>query len=168
MQLLQIPENIKPFVKDIFFIESKEHNKSHSYPFYADGFPGIIYANPSNPFYLKPRNKELSDFYLYGQTIEPISLDTVGAFQMIVMRLYPFTVRILLDINPKVLNDDCFNLFDVKGIDTHFTFNKLRQTNDKNKIVNILADYFYELMENTLIRIDNRIQLAINFILNSN
>lgn len=168
MQQLPVPESVEPFVKDIYLIESDEINKAHSFPFYADGFPGIIYSKSTHPFYLQPRNKKLSDFYLYGQTIEPISLDTKGSFHLVGMRLYPFTVRILLGIDPKALNDDCFNLLLVDGIDTQLTLGKLQQTDNKSDIVDILAGYFHELLGNASINLNYKIQIAINLILNSN
>ncbi|MBL4755982.1 MAG: helix-turn-helix transcriptional regulator [Flavobacteriales bacterium] len=168
MQQLPIPRSLEPFVKDIYLLESDKENTDHKFPFYADGFPGIIYSRSSNPFYLQPKNIELSDFYLYGQTIEPISLRTEGAFHLVGMRLYPFTVRILLGIDPKVLNDDCFDLILVDGVDTQLTLDKLRQTDDSSNIVDILTNYFHELLENESISADWRIQLAINLILNSN
>ena len=149
-------------------MESDETNAEHKLPFYADGFPGIIYSRSGNPFYLQPRHKKLSDFYLYGQTIEPISLDVKGAYRLVCIRLYPFAVRILLGVNPKVLNDDCYDLMLVKNIDTRTTVEKLRHTEDENDIVKILANYFTELLQYASINPDYRIKLAINLILKSN
>jgi len=168
MKQLPIPKSLEPFVKDIFFLESDEINTEKKFPFYADGFPGIIYSKSSNPFYLQPRNKKLSDFYLYGQTIEPISLDIKGAFQFVCIRMYPFAVRILLGVDPKALNDDCFDLMFVENIDTQGTVEKLRQTEDRNDMVEILADYFIELLQNASINPDYRIKLATNLILKTN
>lgn len=168
MKQLPIPKSLEPFVKDIFLLESVEINIEKKFPFYADGFPGIIYSKSTNPFYLQPRNKKLSDFYLYGQTIEPISLDVIGAFRLVCIRLYPFTVRILLGVDPKVLNDDCYDLMLVENIDTQRTLEKLRQTEEESNIVEILADYFTELLQNASINPDYRIKLAINLILKSN
>jgi AraC-like DNA-binding protein len=168
MQQIPVPRSLEPFLKDIYVLESDDANKENRFPFYADGFPGIIYSESTNPFYLQPRNKKLPDFYLYGQTIEPISLDTKGAFHLVGMRLYPFTVRILLGIDSKVLNDDCFDLMLVDGVDTQLTLDKLKQTDDSSNIVDILTNYFHELLENVSINADLRIQLAINLILNSN
>jgi AraC-like DNA-binding protein len=168
MQILPIHKRLNPFAKDILFFESNEIDTEKKLPFYADGFPGIIYSKSINPFYLQPRNKELPDFYLYGHTIEPISLDIIGAFQLFVIRLYPFAVRILLGVDPKVLNDDCYDLMLVENIDTPRTLEKLRQTDDRKDTVKILADYFNELLKNASINPDYRIKLATNLILKTN
>ncbi len=165
MKLLPVPESIKPFVKDIFMLESDEEDKVNDYPFYADGFPGIIYSNSTNPFYLHPGNKKLSDFYLYGQTIEPITLSTKGPFRLYCMRLFPFAARILLGVDPKLLNDDCYDLKLVENINTDETLEKLFQTDDVNSVLEVLADYFNELLQEASFNPDYRIKLAINLIL---
>ncbi len=168
MKLLPAHKSIEPFVKDIFLLESDEKNSEKKFPFYADGFPGIIYSKSTNPFYLQPRNKKLSDFYLYGQTLEPISLDIKGAFQLVCMRMFPFAVRILLGVDAKVLNDDCYDLKLVENVDTQRTLIKLRETEEESELVEILADYFNELLQNASLNPDYRIKLAINLILKTN
>jgi len=165
---LPIHKSFEPFVKDIFLLESDEENTENNFPFYADGFAGIIYSKSTNPFYLQPRNKKLSDFYLYGQTIEPISLNVKGAFQLICMRMYPFAVRILLGVDAKILNDDCYDLMLVENVDTQGTLEKLRQTEDPGNIVEILAEYFIELLEIASLNPDYRIKLATNLIIKTN
>ncbi len=167
MQQFPMHKTIAPFGKDIYFLEDNAPDIEKKFPFYADGFAGIIYCKSKYPFYQQPMNKKLSDFYLYGQTIEPITLDTRGEFQMVIIRLYPFAVRILLGIDPKVLNDDCFDLELAENVNTQLTLDKLSQTTDKDEIIEVLAGYFNELLENASINPDNRIKLAINLILNS-
>jgi AraC-like DNA-binding protein len=160
-------KSIEPFGKDIFVLEMDEPDTEKKLPFYADGFAGIIYSKSANPFYQQPKGKQLSDFYLYGQTVEPITLDVKGAFKLICIRLYPFAVRILLGVDPKVLKDDCYDLRLVENIDTQYTLEKLDQLQDWDEIVEILADYFNELLKNASINPDYRIKLAINLILKS-
>jgi len=111
-------KSIEPFGKDIFVLEMDEPDTEKKLPFYADGFAGIVYSKSDNPFYQQPKGKKLSDFYLCGQTVEPITLDVNGAFKLICIRLYPFAVRILLGIDPKVLKDDCYDLRLVENVDT--------------------------------------------------
>ena len=168
MQRLPVHKSLEPFVKEIIFLESDEINTEKNFPFYADGFAGIAYSKSTNPFYLQPRNKKLSDFYLFGQTIEPISLDIKGVFKLVVLRLYPFAVRILLGVDPKALNDDCYDLLLIENVDTQSTLEKLRKTEDNNDIVEIIAVYFNELLQNASINPDYRIKLATNLILKAN
>jgi AraC-like DNA-binding protein len=167
MQELTKNPSLDPFVKDILFFESGESNIETKLPFYADGFPGIIYSASANPFFLQPRNKKLPDFYLYGQTIKPISLDVKGEFKLVVLRLYPFAVRILLEVDPKVLNDDCYDLMKIENVDTKGTLEKLRKTEETKGIINILSNYINELLTNASVNPDYRIKLATNLILKS-
>ncbi len=157
--------SIEPFGKDICILEMDETDTEKKLPFYADGFAGIIYTKSANPFYQQPKGKKLSDFYLYGQTVEPITLDVNGAFKLIRIRLYPFAVRILLGVDPKVLKDDCYDLRLVENVDTELTLEKLEQMQNWIDIVEIIADYFNELLKNASINPDYRIKLAINLIL---
>jgi AraC-like DNA-binding protein len=159
--------SIAPFGKDIFFLESDEPGTVHRYPFYADGFAGLIYSSSEQPFHLQPKNLELSDFYLYGQTIEPIVLEVEGPFRLACVRLYPFAVRILLGIDPKVLRDDCYDLRLVTSIDTEGTLASLRQAKGQGEIVDILGGYITALLRDASRNPDHRVTLATNLILKS-
>ena len=128
MRKLLKHKSLDPYVTDIFLIENNDEKAENNLPFYADGYPGIVYSESNNAFFLRPRNKKLSDFYLYGQTIVPMSLYVKGSFKLIVLRLYPFAVRMLLGINPKILNDDCFDLKQLPNIDTKSVVEHLRKT----------------------------------------
>ena len=121
MQTLPKSEKLNPYVKEILFLENQDVHANIQLPFYADGYPGIIFSESIHPFHLLPPNKKLSAFYLYGQTIEPITLQVKGAYQLITLRLYPFAVRLLLGVDPKVLNDDCYDLLQLEDVDTERT-----------------------------------------------
>ena len=168
MKQLPMHKNIDPFGKDIFVLEMDETDTEKKLPFYADGFAGIVYSKSAKPFYQQPKGKKLSEFYLCGQTIEPITLNVNGAFKLVCIRLYPFAVRILLGVNPKALKGDCYDLRCVENVDTQHTLEKLKQLEDWSDIVEVLANYFTELLKNASINPDYRIKLAINLILNSN
>ena len=167
MKNLPTPSPLLPFVKEVLILESSEADTEKKLPFYADGFAGIIFSKSEYPFYIQPMNKKLSDFYLYGQTVEPISLEVKGKFHLTALRLFPFVVRILLGVDPKLLVDDCYDLIQVKGVDTQSTLNKLRTTKDENVLLEILVHYFNDLLKNASINSDYRIKLATNLILKS-
>ena len=167
MKPLSKHKSLDPYVKDIFLIENNDEKAKNNLPFYADGYPGIIYSESKNVFVLKPRNKKLSDFYLYGQTIEPISLCVKGSFKLILIRLYPFTVRMLLGINPQKLNDDCFDLLQLRNIDTQSTVERLRKMDDISDKLDGIVTYFHQLVRQASVNTDNRIKLALNYIINT-
>lgn len=164
---LPLHESLAPFAKDIFFLKDNEPEGPKKLPFYADGFSGIIYCQSSQPFYQQPRGKKLSDFYLYGQTIDPITLETNGSYHMIIIRLYPFAVRMLLGVNPQLLNDDCYDLQKVENVDTLSTLNQLKPLVDPSEMMIHIATYFNKLLANASLNPDYRIKLAISLILRS-
>lgn len=168
MKLLPIHKSIEPFGKDIVILEMDESDTRQKLPFYADGFPGIVYSKSNNPFYQQPRGKKLSNFYLHGHTVEPITLDIDGPFRLISIRLYPFAVRMLIGVDPKILNDDCYDLRLVKNVDTQQTIEKLDRLDDWDKVIEVLAEYFNELLKNASTNPDYRAKLAINLILKAN
>lgn len=168
MKRFPMHKNIEPFGTDIFVLEMDEPDTKKKLPFYADGFPGIIYSRSTNPFYKQPGGKRLSNFYLYGQTVEAITLEVMGAFKLVYIRLYPFVVRLLLGVDPKLLKDDCYDLRLVKNVFAQRILKKLERLDDWDDIVKLLAEYFNELLKQASMDPDYRIKLAINLILKSN
>ena len=79
MKELEVAAQFKTLVKGIFFLQSDSSTQT-SLPIYADGYPGIVISVTESPFIMKPKNKKLSDFYLYGQTLKPIEMVTRGKF----------------------------------------------------------------------------------------
>ena len=98
-------------------VRSSDCLDSHTnIPLYADGYPGIMFQQSANGFYLLPENKKLSELFLYGQTLKPVSLDVKGPYQFVVFQLFPFASKYLLDIEPKKLNDKCYDLLKLNHI----------------------------------------------------
>ena len=62
MKQLPMHKSIEPFGKDICILEMDETDTEKIIPFYADGFPGIVYSTSANPFYQQPKGKNLPDF----------------------------------------------------------------------------------------------------------
>ena len=73
LKSLKVEKEISPYVKTIFIYESQDTEKNTILPFYADGYPGIIFQQSTNGVVLRPRNKLLSEFFLYGQTITEVA-----------------------------------------------------------------------------------------------
>lgn len=167
MQRLTKHKSLDPFIKDIFLLENKNIDEESNLPFYADGYPGIIYSESAHPFFLRPKNKELADFYLFGQTIEPISLHIKGSYRLIFLRLYPFAARLLLGIDSKELNDDCYDLLQLNNIDTAGFLQELKKIRDTVCQLDRITSYFNELVKLASVNTDSRIKLAVNLIIST-
>lgn len=88
-------KNLEPYVKNILLLENEVTDTNTLLPFFADGYPGIIFQTATNGIFLQPKNKKLSQFFLYGQTIHPIKLSIKGSYRLIVFQLYPFSSKYL-------------------------------------------------------------------------
>ena len=102
------------FVKEIFIMEEPAASHDASLTFFADGYPGVVYLQ-SEQGYLLPRMKPLTPFFLYGQMIAPYELSIRTPYLMIAFQLYPFAAKLLFDVDPRKLNDECADLSSVRG-----------------------------------------------------
>lgn len=164
MKELEVDKRIEAFVKTIFLLE--DSGEQHCLPFYADGYPGLMYSECKESVILNPGNKELSELFLYGQTIEPIELVIQGNYKLIVFQLYPFATRLLLDVDPKEINDKCFDLHNLEMVDTDGTLAQLQTTNTEQQ-TKIISDYLLQLVKHSSTNPDNNIKLAISTLINT-
>jgi hypothetical protein len=124
----RVPANLEPYVNDIMVSEINDFNAHTKMPLYADGYPGIMFQQAEQGFYMMPRNKKLSELFLYGQTLQPVALEVRGSYKFIVFQLYPVASKYLLDVDPKKLNDECFDLSQLAQIDTGLIVDRLKTT----------------------------------------
>jgi len=165
MTILEKDNRVSPFIKEIVLLENDSCSQ-HKLPFYADGYPGIMYSETNNGVRLLPVNKILPNFFLYGQTIEPIELQIEGKYKLIVFQLYPFATRLLLGIDPKDINDECYDLSQVEGVETEKIVSSVKAENTY-KQVQLISNYILELVKNSSINPDNSIKLAVSTIINT-
>ncbi len=160
-----LPEfNLELFIKEIFIFENIDVNKKSILPFYADGYPGIIFQEAKNKTILLPRNKELSRFFLYGQTLQPIELSLKGPFQMIVFQLYPFTSKLLFSVDPKKLNDDCYDLSKIETTNNTNPLNKINASTNIDSRIRIIAQFLSKLASEKGLQKFQKLQFAIQLV----
>jgi len=160
-----IQNELAPFVNCIMIGESSAFDSHTNIPLYADGYPGIMFQQSENGFYLLPKEKKLSELFLYGQTLNPISLDVKGRHQFVVLQLYPFVSKYLLGVDPKELNDECYDLLQIDYIDIESYRNKLSKSDSIELQVKIILDLMQELIRSHKVPENDRIQKAIHIIL---
>jgi len=76
-------------------------------------------------------------------------------------------VNILLGVDPKVLMDDCYDLKQVEGVDTMASVKLLDETEDIQERLEVIANYFNELVVSASFNPNHQVKLATNLILNS-
>ena len=127
------PDALRPYVNTIMVMESEEKKGKTTIPLYADGYPGIMFQQSKNGFFFHPKGKKLSELFLYGQTVDPARMEVEGQFDYIVFQLYPFASQYLLNVDPRVLNDDCFDLLKLEHVDVESFAKQLRKTRVSKK-----------------------------------
>jgi len=104
------PESIARYIKNILVYHHYDEDVRTILPFFADGYPGLIYHTAVNRMTLFPSGQLMKPFFVYGQTLHPIKLSIEGPFDMVIFQLYPFALRSLFALDAKSLNDDCLEL----------------------------------------------------------
>jgi AraC-like DNA-binding protein len=154
------PPSLSLFVKNILVLEAENNNQQTVLPFYADGYPGLMFHQTTTGLLVNPHQKQMPALFLYGQTIKPIELVMEGAYQLIVFQLYPFVLRSFFGVNPIDINDGCYDLevFHSK------TVQQLQQTNQPEARIAIINAWLQTLFQTKKESLDFTIQQAIQFI----
>jgi len=154
------------FVKNILVFEERENTGKTLLPFYADGYPGLIYHKTGNGLFVRPQNKTMPQFFIYGQTIHPIELHMQGTFQMIVFQLYPFVLKSFFDLSPQDLNDECFDLQQLEN--TRDTLDRLQNNPGPGMAVDRIAEYLLKVFDVKKSLLDRNIEQALRMMIKEN
>jgi AraC-like DNA-binding protein len=160
-----VEKDLEPFINCVMVGENKDLGAHTNIPLYADGYPGIMFQKSENGFYLLPKKKKLSEFFLYGQTLKPVSLDVKGPYKFVVFQLYPFASKYLLGVDPKELNDECFDLYQLQHIDMKSYNNNLANCSSLEGQVKIISQLMRKLINWNLVSPNDKVQQAIDIIL---
>ncbi len=166
MQLqYRVRKSLRSYVNCIISDRYEDSSGSMELPLYAEGYPGIMYQNTANDMFLQPKNKKLSELFLYGQTINPTFLTAQGTYLFVVFKLYPFASKYLLNVDPKILNDDCYDLLQIKKIKIENFHKRLLTTDDLFTHIEIMSDLIETLLSAHNVNENDRIQVAIHHII---
>jgi len=162
-----IDKDLAPYVNSIMIGKNTSFDSHTNIPLYADGYPGIMFQQSQKDFYILPKKKKLSELFLYGQTLDPLFLDVKGPHNYVVVQLYPFASKYLLDIDPKELNDECYDLLQIKYINVNRFFNQLKKSVNLAEQIKIISNLMRELILKNNIPENDNIQKAISIIIES-
>lgn len=112
-----VPPKLKALIKGVRFLHhTATDQQAHHMPYFADGYPGIMYLESGNDVLLN-RDEKLGSLFLYGQTIRPIEILARGSCNTIIVFLAPQAVRTLFGIQAYHLRDGCldFDLMHFQG-----------------------------------------------------
>lgn len=166
-QNIEFEKTLSPFVKNIMVFESNEAEIKTNLPFFADGFPGLMFHDTPNGLLVNPHKKRMPQLFIYGQTIEPIEIEIDGIYQMIVFQLFPFTLKSLFNIAPQSINNNCYDLSLESTQTQHHTLSTLSKAIDITSRISILTSYIGKLIEAKRNNFDNAIYSAIKIIISA-
>jgi AraC-like DNA-binding protein len=159
--------NLESYVREIFVFDNDDETASSLLPFIADGYPGIMLQQTNHGAFLIANNKELSPFFMYGQTLKPIEIAIKGAYRLIVFQLYPFAAKTLFGVNPKELNDDCQDLNALSIDGTAQVVENLFEEKETINQINIIAAYLAKLIVKTISHKEQNVRAAISLVVNN-
>ncbi len=158
-------KSVSLFVKGILTFEENDPEQKTNLPFFADGYPGLMFQETENGLLVNPHKKLMPDFFLYGQTIKPIELEIKGTYKLIVFQLYPFVLKSFFKVAPQTINDNCYDLEQLQEIDiSAFTKQIKNLKTVAGKIENITS-LLYQLFQTRKQILDFKVKQIIEFIL---
>src|SRR5690606_19281753 len=162
-------KSISLFVKNIWVFENEVKNSKTNLPFFADGYPGLMFQQTDNGLMVRPHDKTMPEIFLYGQTIKPIELEISGAYLLIVFQLYPFVLRALFNLVPQNINDNCYYLDELMAnADMISLVTKLRTSDVGEDKIEIISNLLLSFLERKKKGFDYQIREAVLRIIYTN
>lgn len=155
--------SISLFVKNILIFEETQTGQKTVLPFFADGYPGLVFQETENGLLVSPHNKEMPVLFLYGQTIKPIELVIEGPYKLIIFQLYPFVLKHFFNLTAKDLNDDCYDLQQIEN-GVHIT-QQVSNFSKTEKRIDILSAFLLDIFQSKKEFLDGQISNAIQTII---
>lgn len=157
--------SVSLFVKSILVFEEPAEKQKTVLPFFADGYPGLMFQETKNGLLVNPHKKLMPVFFLYGQTIKPIELEMTGAYNLIVFQLYPFVLKSFFKVTPKNINDNCYDLLNLQNSNIEKTVQDLSASKQLKRQIEILTSFLYQTFETKKETLDFKVKQAIECII---
>lgn len=155
------------FVKNIWVFEGKNSLQKTSLPFFADGYPGLMFQQSRNGLKVIPHNREMPQVFLYGQTIKPITLEIDGSYQIIIFQFFPFVLRSFWQIVPESINDNCCYLESTADQNVDAFVQKLNNEKTVSKRIKIISELLLNYFERKKYNLDFIVRYSIQKIIDS-
>jgi AraC-like DNA-binding protein len=153
-------KSISLFVKNILVFEEDEINQKTVLPFFADGYPGLMFQETENGLFVSPHNKQMPLLFLYGQTLKPIELIIHGKYKLFIFQLYPFVLKSFFNVTASDINDGCYDLQKLEND----TIKKLLENAGSKKRISILTALLFNIFQTKKETPDLQIRQAIQII----
>lgn len=155
------------FVRKVITFDNNDSKRS-VLPFFADGFPGLMWYKTTGSLTIHPHGKTTSPIFVYGQTITPVEIEVNGKYQIVIFQLFPFAVKGLFGIDPKSINDGCYDLTTADHLMVNETLTMLSSGMDISSNVRVLGDFINGVAQSNGLKFDSGISRAVEIILKTN
>jgi AraC-like DNA-binding protein len=146
-QTIPIPEKLRAYIRQIWTLDfSNQDVTPNSFSIYADGCPGIIFQRSEQGLLLN-QDKKLSPVFLYGQTVEPVTMSTEGRMKMLIICFHPHVVQPIFRFSAKEVTDDCLDLSLLPAVPRINLTEQLWNTVSAEKQVKILFEYMEQTID---------------------
>lgn len=153
------------FVTNIWIYEEDSDTGSTTLPFFADGYPGLIYQSLGDGLVVQPQDKQMPLAFLYGQTLHPVELHVRHPFKLVIFQLYPFVLNRFFGLDSRQLNNGCYDLREAKGWNA--CAERLRAEPDTSAEVYHIGRFLLGLFQNKKEQLDATVNAALQHILDT-
>lgn len=157
---IQPHDDISLFVRSIMVFEG-DADKKTVLPFFADGYPGLLFFESDKGLKVHPHDKQMPQFFIYGQTLEPLELVFETGYRMIVFQFYPFILKSLFNVDPKTINDNCYNLLELGDPNIRATVSRLKNTAFVDEWAGLITQYLFRVFAQKQKALDITIKEAL-------
>lgn len=167
-------QNITPdkstslFIKNILVFEDQNDEQRTVLPFFADGYPGLIFYEAQKGLKVYPHEKKIPAFFLYGQTIQPIELIFESSYKIIIFQFYPFILKSFFNINPKSINDDCYDLLQWNPAQAKAITDGLQSATTLEERIEMISSFLYSLFLAKRQALDSKVKQSVQLIIEHN
>lgn len=149
-------------VKHILVIEDGSSadalHAKHILPFFADGSPGIVFQENTQP--LISNNNVMNSLFLYGQSVKPVTFHTQGPLKMIVYVFHAHVLKALFRLDAHALTDTCMDLSLEQPAAQMNLKDQLLNAGNVSRQISLLDRYLLKLAEISGLRFDPAVQFA--------
>lgn len=141
------PPELKAVVKKITVItDDNPFAVQNSIPYFADGLPGIYFQESGHDIILNRNERKLSRLFLYGQTVKPITISTIGTFKAIIVHFFPPALKSLYGIDAHELTDTCMDYSLLPGAEAADLKDRLLEETNTSIQISILVNAVRRLL----------------------
>jgi AraC-like DNA-binding protein len=139
----------------------------NSIPYVADGLPGIYFQKSAHALSLNQKERQSSRLFLYGQTVDPITIDTIGAYTVVIFQLQPAAIKTLFGVDAHELTDGCIDYQQFTGQEGRDLLNRLMDEDDADRQIALIKSSLLNLLAKKQVETDSAMFYATDSILST-